>query len=371
MIITKVGRRMFPHLQLNISGLQENLSYCIIVEMQPASQHRHKYCGVSTTVDENENRISNPGWTKAGQAESQPDIERRIYRHPDSPALGAHWMKHVVSFNKLKITNNADRVPNVLLTSMHKYIPRIWIFQSDNLSAFNELYFRPHSSFTFRETEFIAVTAYQNERITKLKIDNNPFAKGFRETGHSRYKRKLQDSDTGQMLIVDEDSLSSSEASPPPPKKTTAMMLRSTLHKDVSVGVLNEIKSPSSMIAQAENSTPRAEDNRENARPSTPSRHHRLYRPWLDPPLVRQPSLHLVPLMSELRPTPLSMFPPVPNLSLYNYRLPTSTILHHNFIPTPRQYHQYPYQHVPCVYPNTRDWHDTWYRLPMYSTLIN
>lgn len=31
----------------------------------------------------------------------------------------------------------------------------------------------------------------QNDRITKLKIDNNPFAKGFRETGQSRCKRKI------------------------------------------------------------------------------------------------------------------------------------------------------------------------------------
>ena len=30
-------------------------------------------------------------------------------------------------------------------------------------------------------TEFVAVTAYQNSRLTQLKIDNNPFAKGFRE----------------------------------------------------------------------------------------------------------------------------------------------------------------------------------------------
>jgi hypothetical protein len=34
----------------------------------------------------------------------------------------------------------------------------------------------------------------QNDRITKLKIDNNPFAKGFRETGQSRCKRKLTSS---------------------------------------------------------------------------------------------------------------------------------------------------------------------------------
>jgi T-box protein 1 len=26
--------------------------------------------------------------------------------HPDSPATGAQWMKQVVSFDKLKLTNN-------------------------------------------------------------------------------------------------------------------------------------------------------------------------------------------------------------------------------------------------------------------------
>uniref|UniRef100_A0A8B9H284 T-box domain-containing protein n=1 Tax=Astyanax mexicanus TaxID=7994 RepID=A0A8B9H284_ASTMX len=40
--------------------------------------------------------------------------------------------------------------------------------------------------FTFPEAAFIAVTAYQNQEITKLKIDNNPFAKGFRDNGLNR-----------------------------------------------------------------------------------------------------------------------------------------------------------------------------------------
>ena len=37
-------------------------------------------------------------------------------------------------------------------------------------------------TFIFPETSFIAVTAYQNQLITKLKIDSNPFAKGFRDS---------------------------------------------------------------------------------------------------------------------------------------------------------------------------------------------
>ena len=30
----------------------------------------------------------------------------RIHVHPDSPAKGEHWMKQIVSFDKLKLTNN-------------------------------------------------------------------------------------------------------------------------------------------------------------------------------------------------------------------------------------------------------------------------
>jgi T-box len=30
----------------------------------------------------------------------------RIHLHPDSPARGAQWMKQVVSFDKLKLTNH-------------------------------------------------------------------------------------------------------------------------------------------------------------------------------------------------------------------------------------------------------------------------
>lgn len=40
----------------------------------------------------------------AGKAEPQPPC--RTYIHPDSPALGSHWMKQPISFLKLKLTNN-------------------------------------------------------------------------------------------------------------------------------------------------------------------------------------------------------------------------------------------------------------------------
>ncbi len=86
---------------------------------------------------------------------------------------------------------------------MHKYQPRVHIIKKpDEPSKMNSLnamlfanansQYRLHSSddlegleyktFVFPETSFIAVTAYQNQLITKLKIDSNPFAKGFRDS---------------------------------------------------------------------------------------------------------------------------------------------------------------------------------------------
>ncbi|KAI8434691.1 hypothetical protein MSG28_003222 [Choristoneura fumiferana] len=82
----------------------------------------------------------------------------------------------------------------MVLTSMHKYRPRVVVVRARDAAAL--AWGAPHAAFSFPETEFIAVTAYQNDRITKLKIDNNPFAKGFRACGQSKCKRKNVDTDT-------------------------------------------------------------------------------------------------------------------------------------------------------------------------------
>jgi len=89
--------------------------------------------------------------------------------------------------------------PQIILTSMHKYVARVHVVRANDLLA---LQFGVFNTFTFPETRygwtplpllgqyenfsscsFLGVTAYQNERITQLKIDHNPFAKGFRENG--------------------------------------------------------------------------------------------------------------------------------------------------------------------------------------------
>ena len=40
----------------------------------------------------------------AGSADAP--MPGRVYIHPDSPGLGEDWMRQVVSFDKVKLTNN-------------------------------------------------------------------------------------------------------------------------------------------------------------------------------------------------------------------------------------------------------------------------
>ena len=48
--------------------------------------------------------ISFSRWIVAGKAD--PEMPKRMYIHPDSPATGEQWMQKIVSFHKLKLTNN-------------------------------------------------------------------------------------------------------------------------------------------------------------------------------------------------------------------------------------------------------------------------
>jgi len=66
---------------------------------------------------------------------------------------------------------------------MHKYQPRIHVVQANDIFSMR---WNAFNTFTYDETSFIAVTAYQNEQITQLKIDHNPFAKGFRDNSLGR-----------------------------------------------------------------------------------------------------------------------------------------------------------------------------------------
>ncbi|CAJ1067792.1 T-box transcription factor T [Xyrichtys novacula] len=164
---------MFPVLKVNVSGLDPNAMYSFLLDFVSADNHRWKYV--------------NGEWVHGGKPE--PQTPSCVYIHPDSPNFGAHWMKVPVSFSKVKLTNKlhgGGRGGQIMLNSLHKYEPRIHIVRVGGPR-------RMLTSHSFPETQFIAVTAYQNEEITSLKIKYNPFAKAFldaKERGESKDMRE-------------------------------------------------------------------------------------------------------------------------------------------------------------------------------------
>ncbi|XP_069016214.1 T-box transcription factor TBX21 [Embiotoca jacksoni] len=176
MIITKQGRRMFPFLSFNISVLDPSAHYNVYVDVVLADQHHWRYQGGK--------------WVQCGKAEGNMP-GNRMYMHPDSPNTGAHWMRQEVSFSKLKLTNNKGSTNNVgqmiVLQSLHKYQPRLHIVEVKEDGSEDPFLSSKAQTFVFPETQFIAVTAYQNADITQLKIDHNPFAKGFRDNYDTLY----------------------------------------------------------------------------------------------------------------------------------------------------------------------------------------
>uniref|UniRef100_A0A3Q3NMV1 T-box transcription factor 3b n=1 Tax=Labrus bergylta TaxID=56723 RepID=A0A3Q3NMV1_9LABR len=172
MVITKSGRRMFPPLRARCTSMDRKAKYILLMDIVAADDCRYKF--------------HNSRWMVAGKAD--PEMPKRMYIHPDSPATGDQWMSKVVNFHKLKLTNNmSDKHGFTILNSMHKYQPRFHIVKANDIVKLPYSTFR---TYVFSETEFIAVTAYQNDKITQLKIDNNPFAKGFRDTGNGRREKR-------------------------------------------------------------------------------------------------------------------------------------------------------------------------------------
>ncbi|XP_062561176.1 T-box transcription factor TBX1 isoform X2 [Armigeres subalbatus] len=184
MIVTKAGRRMFPTFQVKVVGLELTAEYLMIMDFVPLDDKRYRYA------------FHTSSWVVAGKAD--PISPPRISVHQDSPATGATWMKQTISFDKLKLTNNQlDDNGHIILNSMHRYQPRLHVCHfsrtstSNNNNNHNHHHHRgpiktekdmlSYRTFVFPETSFTAVTAYQNQRVTQLKIVSNPFAKGFRD----------------------------------------------------------------------------------------------------------------------------------------------------------------------------------------------
>ncbi|MEQ2296558.1 hypothetical protein AMECASPLE_025934 [Ameca splendens] len=193
-------------------------------------------------VDDCRYKFHNFRWTLAGKAD--PEMPKRMYIHPDSPSKGEQWMSKPVAFQKLKLTNNiSDKHGFTILNSMHKYQPRFHIVRANDIMKLPYSTFR---TYVFPETEFIAVTAYQNEKITQLKIDNNPFAKGFRDTGNGRREKRGKHFSKADQDSADSDD-SSGQPSASEPFYSPLELVSSPLITTTTCQDANDIKSDSNI----------------------------------------------------------------------------------------------------------------------------
>ncbi|KAK0091355.1 hypothetical protein PV326_003342, partial [Microctonus aethiopoides] len=105
MIITKTGsgrdnydgdinleERMFPTCRVSFSDLKPEARYMVLMDIVPVDDKRYRYA------------YHRSSWLVAGKAD--PPAPPRLYVHPDSPFTGEQLRKQVVSFEKVKLTNN-------------------------------------------------------------------------------------------------------------------------------------------------------------------------------------------------------------------------------------------------------------------------
>ena len=101
---------MFPPFKVRVSGLDKRAKYILLMDIVAVDDCRYKF--------------HNSRWMVAGKAD--PEMPKRMYIHPDSPSTGEQWMQKVVSFHKLKLTNN--------ISDKHGYVSIVRI-------AFSFIYF--------------------------------------------------------------------------------------------------------------------------------------------------------------------------------------------------------------------------------------
>uniref|UniRef100_A0A1I7TMI8 T-box domain-containing protein n=1 Tax=Caenorhabditis tropicalis TaxID=1561998 RepID=A0A1I7TMI8_9PELO len=198
MIVTKSGRKMFPKLEYVVRGLSPNKLYAMMLHIEQADDSRYKF--------------SSGEWMKSGKAEQHKEPKKMW--HADGVRSGKEWMATPICFDRVKITNSVDstNASMIFLHSMHKYNPVLSIYESPSESplCIPQPSTRLVTSVRLTYTEFIAVTAYQNDNVIKLKIEYNPFAKGFREGSQGDRKRNSPSAD---------ESTTDESASSPQPKK--------------------------------------------------------------------------------------------------------------------------------------------------------
>ena len=133
----------------------------------------------SSSSSSTSNNASSYLSTSTTSAKKQSKQQQQQQQQQSASAVAAAAMANLasVSSSMMLMSSNGDDESPTPQTSLSKS-SRNAAKNSTNQPSYEYLNYR---TFIFTETKFIAVTAYQNHRITQLKIASNPFAKGFRD----------------------------------------------------------------------------------------------------------------------------------------------------------------------------------------------
>ena len=101
---------MFPTVRASFTGLRPDQKYWVLLDIVPCDNKRYRYA------------YHRSSWLVAGKADPPPP--HRLYAHPDAPYTGDQLRKQVVSFEKVKLTNNEmdknGQVKRMFLRGMDK-----------------------------------------------------------------------------------------------------------------------------------------------------------------------------------------------------------------------------------------------------------
>lgn len=100
---------MFPTLRVSFTGIRTDQRYAVLLDVVPVDNKRYRYA------------YHRSSWLVAGKAD--PPAPNRLYAHPDSPYSGEQLRKQVVSFEKVKLTNNEmDKNGQVIGNIFHNFV---------------------------------------------------------------------------------------------------------------------------------------------------------------------------------------------------------------------------------------------------------
>lgn len=83
---------MFPTIQISVTGLNSAFMYSFMVDFSCIDKKRYRYS------------FHQSKWIIAGPGDAE--LPCRVHVHADSPARGSHWMRQIIAFDKIKLTNN-------------------------------------------------------------------------------------------------------------------------------------------------------------------------------------------------------------------------------------------------------------------------